>query len=108
MCRRARATAHTRVDPTQAGIENILKLAERQVRNLKLANLWDDDEALTDDIDCMCDFDVTGEDEHQVVARAQSIILIHRSGEISVKLGGRQPEHIETEDRFAAVRIGVM
>ncbi len=92
------SAADAGVDPAQPVVQQILDLAQRQVRDVDLAHLPDDDESLPGDGEGLRALDVTGEDEHEHVARAQPVVLVHRTGLGGLEAGGGAAEGLDPED----------
>ena len=86
MGRRSRATPNARVNAAKPRVENVLKLREREIRDLQLADLRDDDEAFACHVESMRDLDVTSKNEHQTVARPEPIVIVNRPRKIRVEL----------------------
>jgi hypothetical protein len=63
-----------------------------------LADLRDDDEALSRHLQQMRLLHVAGENEDQHVAGSQPVVLIHRAGRRRLELGGETAEGLESED----------
>ena len=93
-----RISTDSGVDLAQASVELVLELLQRQVGGVDLAYLWDDDEPFASDLQRVRLLDITRQNEHQLVAGPEPIILIDRPGHARLIPGGRSSESLQTED----------
>jgi hypothetical protein len=86
MSRCSRTAAYAGVHSPKTAVENILKLAQCEIGDLNLTDLRNDDETLACDVDCVGDFDIAGQNEHEPIARAKAVVLVDRAGQIRIEL----------------------
>ncbi len=100
---RSRAfTLHTpRVHSTKTLVEHRFQLPKRQVRDGDLADLGNQDEAFTRHVECAREFDIAGQNQHELIARTEPIVRIDRSAQIWLELGSLISKDIEPKDPFA-------
>ena len=75
----SRAAPHTGVHPPEPGVEHVLQLAQREVGDVDLAHLGDDDEALAVHVEGVRLLDVAGENQDQQITGTQAVVLVHRA-----------------------------
>src|SRR6185295_9635405 len=103
MRRRAGAAAEPGVYATQARVELILEIAEREVRDRDFADARDHDESLAGDIEGECPLCVARNEEDEPVARSESIGCVDRASEVRVELRRLIGEDVESENRLPSV-----
>ena len=103
--RRGALTPHTRVHTPEPRVEQVVELGERQVGDAQPAHLWNDDEPFARHLQRVRQFDVAGENEHQLVAGAEFVLGVHRAIEVGQKLAGGAAEEVEAKDAFALRRL---
>ena len=68
---------------------------------MELADLRDHDESLARDLEAVRQLDVAREDEHELVAGTEHVVLVHRAGGARVEHRRLLPEHAQAVDRAA-------
>ena len=96
--RRLGAAAHARVDPAKPGVELLLELTQREVGDVDLAHLGNDDEPLTGHLERVHPLDVPREDQHQHVAGTEPVVRVHRPRLRRLELRGELSERLQAEN----------
>jgi hypothetical protein len=95
---RSRPSSNSGIHSAQTAVEHVLELRERQVRDMDLTHLGNDDESLAIHVEGINLLDITGENQDKHIAGAESVVRVDRSGLRGLKAGGRPAKCFETED----------
>src|SRR5207249_10193940 len=87
----------TRVDPAEPWVQHVPQVVEREIRDVQLAYLGNENEPLTRDLEGIRQLHVAREDQHQLVARAELVVGRDGSREQREKLGRGALKHVHAE-----------
>ena len=90
--------AHPRVHPAQPHVELVLELGEREVGDVHLTDLRNDDKPFAGNRKGGRSLHVAGEDEHQHIAGPEPVVLVHRAGLRWLEPRGGPPEGLDPEE----------
>jgi hypothetical protein len=83
---RARPAPNAGVRSRESRVELIFELAFRQIRDLHLTDVRNDDKSLACDLEVVRRLHVAGENQHEPVAWPKPVVLVDRTGDRCVEL----------------------
>ena len=86
-----------RIHSPKPCVQQVAQLIERQVGDVHLTDLWNDEESLARYRETVGELDVAGDDKNKVVARTQFVIARYGTPEQWQELGGRTLKHVHAK-----------